>query len=367
MPVLDAVTLRCNGADYHGWQSVTITDAITQAAASFELGVTERWQRDDNGKRELHYWPLRAGDACQVQIAGRTIISGYIDVHNPSISPTSHSVRISGRSKTGDLIDCSTLHQPGNFNGQTVQQIATAIATPFGITVEMEAGLAPPTVDKFEIDQGESAFEAIERLCRKHQLLLIPTPDGNLQLTHSGRTNYPFVLAESEWVSASVTVDYSRRFSAYHAKAQRHGYDDTDPLQAARVHQITVMPDVARYRPLIVRPEGTTATADAKKRIDWQASHDLGDSLKMQVTVLGFHTPVGTVWKKNQRVHVYSRTLGVDQALLIESVRFEKSERGTFTTLQMTHPAAYQPKPPATQKKVDQISEKNEKGGYFDL
>ncbi len=349
MPALDIITLLVNGTEYRGWQSIHVTDSITQSAASFELRVTERWQRNDGGKRQLIYWKLRAGDACTVKVGGQTMLTGYIDVHQPAISATSHSVDVSGRSKTGDLIDCSAIHSPGNFHNQTVLQIASAISVPFGVNVEMGEGVAPPFVEKFELDNGETAFESIERLCRKHQLLLTATPAGNLQLTQASKSAYGFVL--DSWVSAQVTSDYSKRFSEYRAKAQRHGYDDEDPIKPTRVYQVTNVSGVGRYRPIIIRPEGTTDIADAKKRIDWQASRDLGASLKMQVKLVGFRTPgnagQGSIWQKNKLLHVFSTELGVNQQLLIESVQFEKSESGTFTTLELVHPQAHVPSPPS--------------------
>lgn len=362
MPALDIITLVVNGTEYRGWQSISVNDSIGSAASSFQLSVTERWQRNDGYQRQLIHWKLKSGDSCVVKVAGETLITGYIDVHNPAISATSHTVRVSGRSKTADLIDCSAVHSPGNFHDQTTLQIASAIASPFGISVEMGGGASPALVEKFELDNGETAFESIERLCRKHQLLITPTREGNLQLTYADKSAYGFVL--SHWIEASVTSDYSQRFSEYRAKGQRHGYDEIDPLKSSRVYKQTDVSGVGRYRPKIVRPEGTTTDADAQKRIDWQASRDLGDSLKMDITLLGFRTPgnagTGSIWQKNKRVAVSSEELGVGQQLLIESVSFEKSAQGTFTRLSLVHPHAYAPEPPSPGKAGGTA-----KSGYF--
>lgn len=352
MPALDIVTLTVNGVEYRGWQSISVNDSITSAASSFQLSVTERWQRDDGYQRELIHWKLVAGDSCAISVAGELLLTGYIDVHQPSISATSHTVSVSGRSKTCDLIDCSSIHSPGNFHNQTTKQIAGAIASPFGIAVEMGGGATPELVEKFELENGETAFESIERLCRKYQLLITPTPAGNLLLTYADRSAYGFVL--DYWKSASVTSDYSQRFSEYRAKGQRHGYDEIDPLKASRVYNTNNISGVGRYRPKIIRPEGTTTDSAGQKRIDWQASCDLGESLKMDITILGFRTPgnpgTGGIWKKNKRLTVKSEELGVDQQLLIESVSFEKSDQGTTTRLRLVHPHAYAPGPPSPVK-----------------
>nr|WP_249942232.1 hypothetical protein [Escherichia coli] len=46
-----------------------------------------------------------------LKINGQTVISGWLDQVNQSISATRYQITISGRDKTGDLVDCSAVHQ----------------------------------------------------------------------------------------------------------------------------------------------------------------------------------------------------------------------------------------------------------------
>ena len=344
---MSIVKLKVNGFLYSGWETINISTGIRQASAAFELTVNEKWQGRDDLNRIGATWKLQAGDACQVLIDDEQVISGFIDVHESTITHDSHSVSVSGRSRTADLVDCSAVHNPGNFVKQNILSIANSLSAPFDVeTVLGDNVRAVSSIEKFELNNGESVFEAVERCARKQQLLVTDNKDGELVLDQASDSAYSFPL--SGWESATFTADYSRRHSLYTAKAQQHGANFKDPLEAARVPGTVTDPAITRYRPLIVRPEGTTSPADALKRIRWQANRAIGESLRLVVTMTGFRDNNDDLWQKNRLINVYDETLGIDHQLLIESVRFSQStDTGTTTELELVHPGAYAPEPVA--------------------
>ena len=295
------------------------------------------------------------------------IINGYIDVHSASIDHSSHTVTVSGRSRTGDLVDCSAVHTPGNFKDQTLLNIANALTAPYSVPCVLGDSVgALPVISKFELNNGESVFEAIERAARKQQVMVTDNADGQLVLDQAGTSAYSFPL--SGWESASFTADYSRRHSVYIAKAQQHGHNFADPLEAARVPGTVTDPAITRYRPLIVRPEGTTNRQDAAKRIQWQANRDIGESLRLIATMTGFTDQNGDLWQKNRLISVYNEVLNIDHQLLIESVRFSQNEQsGTTTELSLVHPGAYAPEPVAVSSNSGKRTAAKSTSSYFDL
>ena len=106
--------------------------ALDSLASGFALTVTERSPEDGASAAG---WLAQAGAAVQIMIGGETVISGYIDVANPSMAATEHSISISGRSKAADLIDCSAEHGSGTWTNKTLAQIATDLAQPFGVAI----------------------------------------------------------------------------------------------------------------------------------------------------------------------------------------------------------------------------------------
>ena len=100
----------------------------------------------------------------------------------------------SGRDKAGDLIDCSAINAPGQWNNQKLEKIASAIAAPFGISVSAEVNTGE-AFKKFSIEQGETAYEAIHRLCKLRAVLCISDRQGGLLLTAAGNSRAATALA----------------------------------------------------------------------------------------------------------------------------------------------------------------------------
>lgn len=351
---------------YAGWKTIKVNDSLRSSCASFQLGVTERWQTEDERDLIWQRWKIRAGDACQVYIDDDVVITGYVDVHNTSISDSSHDVNLSGRSLAGDLVDCAVAHSPGNFVNQSVLSIARAIADPFSVSVEVgESVNSSIIVDKFEINNSETAFQAIDRLARKYQLLVTSSPLGKLILERANPISSGDVLRG--WKKAELTVDHSQRFSHYIGKSQQHGYDVNDPLLASQVNAEIRDKAIARYRPKIVRAEGSSNLPDLQKRIKWQSNRDLAKSIKLQCTMEGYRNERGQLWAKNQRYWVKDDVLGVDNEMLIESVVFSKANQsGSVSELSLVHPSVFEPEPVALSAVASSGLGENS-AGYLDL
>jgi len=182
---------------------------------------------------------------------------------------------------------------------------------------------------------------------------------------------YSFALAGYE--RASFVSDYSQRFSEYTAKGQQHGQDFDNPEDASRVTASTTDKAIGRYRPKIIRPEGSVNKLQAQKRINWQANRDLGKSLRFTATMTGFRDQAGDLWQKNRLIYVKDDRLGVDNLLLIESLRFRQAPRdgvGSVTELTLVHPGAYALEPAAIEQSATKLTKRKKTestNSYFDL
>ena len=119
------VSLKINGREFSGWKKISISRGLEQLAATFELTVTERW----SGQAKVI--PIKEGDACTLLINGSPLIVGYVDDADPFYTDKEHGMVVSGRDKTGDLIDCSA--PSTQFSGRTLGEVATDLCKPFGV------------------------------------------------------------------------------------------------------------------------------------------------------------------------------------------------------------------------------------------
>ena len=249
---MTGVELYVNGAKYEGWKSGSVTRSVEAAAGSFELSSVDKWERDKNP------WRIFPGDKCVVKINGVTLITGYVDSVAPSLSSGEHSIGISGRDATCDIVDCSAIVPSFEIRGQTIGGLAVLLCEPFGIRVVDESG-DKSVIPVAAVQPGETVFSCIEREARKKEVSITTDGAGALLLAKIGKERANDSLEQGKNViSASAEYDYSQRYSDYIVKAQASATGDSadawNPPQNA-VEARHKDANVKRYRPLVITAE----------------------------------------------------------------------------------------------------------------
>lgn len=157
------VRLEINGVKYGGWTKISIRRGIGQVAGTFELSITERWPGQPIPAK------IELGASCVVTVDGAPVITGYVDDVAPSYNAASHTVSVTGRDKTCDLVDCCP--PSTQLKGATLAAVARSLAAPFGIEVVDETGVG--VVPGFKTNPGDTVFETLEQLARAKGVLLL--------------------------------------------------------------------------------------------------------------------------------------------------------------------------------------------------
>ncbi len=331
------VQLKVNAAAYGGWKSVRIQRGIEQLAGAFQLGVSERWFGQAAPRRIL------PGDKCELSIDGEAVITGWVDDLRIDYDEHSHNVSVSGRDATGDLVDCSAIKGSGQFKGRTIGQIATDLCKPFGVAAKMAEGMdVGKAFTSFAIQEGETVFEALERMARIRAMLLTSDGLGGLLITRAGTERCPTQLKNGVNIKAAAAVlDHRDRFQEYLVKAQAPATDYWSGAAAAHVRGSAKDPAIKRYRPQIVVGESQADGLSAKDRAIWQSKMRAARSLNVTVRVEGWKHAEG-LWTPNTVVHITDDWLQLDHDLLIKTVTFTQDDReGTVAELALTDPHAY--------------------------
>lgn len=328
------VELKVKGGIFSGWESVEIKRGIEQICGTFQLSVTERWPGQDTPTSIL------SGSSCEVLLDGQTVITGYVDSPEPSFDEVSHAVSISGRDKTEDLVDCSAIHKSGQWKNRHLDEIATNICAPFGIKVIKLVDVGDPFTT-FNIQTGERAFEALDRMARMRAVLLMSDGLGNLIITRAGQSHIATELVEGENVKrGSGKFDWKERYSHYTVKGQHRGMDG-DPVDNARSPTGTADDAVIdRYRPLVILAEDQGHIASLKQRAEWEKNVRIGRANRVTVTVQGWKHADG-LWLPNTLVRLRAPSLYADLDLLIAQVTYKQNNNGTTTELELCRPEAF--------------------------
>lgn len=333
----DVVTLTLDGQRYEGWTGVRISRAIDTLSGSFDLSLTDR---ERIGSTRLK---LRAGSACTVSIDGETLITGWLDRISMDIDAQGHRLSVAGRDKSADLIDCAAIATPGSWTNVKLEAIAQQLAKPFGITVTAAASTGA-NIRKFALQQGETVFQAIERLCRFRGLLAVSTSDGNVELITPGTGSAVAQIVEGvNAKSLSGTHDVSERFSEYVVKGQSSGDDEVNGKAASAPSGKATDPAITRYRPLMIIGEEQADHGSLAKRAQWEATTRAAAAQEANITVVGWRIREGgPLWDRNTIATVASPSLYMDAPMLIAGVDLVKdADNGATAQLRLSPPEAF--------------------------
>lgn len=339
------IRLEVNGMDYTGWEEITVNKSIEAVSGKYSLKVSDLPDK----------FPIRPGDACKLFLNGKKIMDGYVDTAEADINSEDHSITITGRDKSADIVDCSATNPSQEFLNIGFAELLRKLAEPFGVSVTVNV----PGLEKFKKFslQQESAYEAIERACRLRGVFATATIDGDIVIDQYGVRRADVGLAIGQNVlTGSVTYDHTDRFSHYYVYGQQPGDDEVNGENSAQLVGTALDSDIKRFRPLVVVAEGAVNLAVAKQRAEWEAAVRAAKAVNTRITVQGWEqTQDGRLWDINELVPCDMPALGVTGEMLIKDVQFTiNNSGGTITNLTLTKKNAYLKQP-------DQKDEEEEK------
>lgn len=357
-PAVQELTLEVGGQVFSGWTEVQVVRSMEAAAGGFEISYVSSTRTG---------WRIEAGQRVAVSLAGKPVIAGWIDAVRHSYDATGHTLTVSGRDASADLVDCTAVHTPSEWRHLLLEELAAVLAAPFKVLVAAEVNVRP-VFPVFRLEPGETAWEAIERACRLRQCLAIPDGAGGLLITRAGASGAASGLLTGGMggnvIAFERASDQSDRFSSYTILAQRPGDADGQPTDFAHVSGTASDPGITRYRPLVLPAEDAADQAAAGVRAQWEAAIRRARAERARATVAGWTDGAGALWRPNTKVRHRDPWDG-DGEYLIATVEYTLSEAGTLTQLELVPPEAYLTEPGAVataeqrrKKKRDQALDK---------
>jgi len=332
------VSLYIDNMIYSGWTSLSIKRSLEAAAGSFSLTLTERWE--SGSAPSYTAWPIYDGDNAVVKIGNDIVITGYVDDVSISLSSTGHSITVSGRDLTEDIVDCSAINRPGQWLNRTLEQIASDLCGPFGVSVSSDVNTGGPIAEVI-IQPGETVYQTLEKIAKGRQLLITSTADGKLVFTQSSKNVLPVTLLEGENIlTCEASFSSKDRFSSYTVEGQPDSVCGYVFCKASASDAA-----VPRYRPLLVIAEEKANQAYCKNRAVWESLVRAAKAVSASVTVQGWRTPSGDLWAVNNLINISAPSIRIDGALLITEAEFRKDNSGTTTALVLKRQDAFLPDP----------------------
>lgn len=338
------VFISVGGEKFGGWTSFKIRQSLETLSSSFELDVTDKTNQLQNTE-----WPIRPQDECILYIDSDKLMTGYVDKVMPSITKDSHSIKVSGRDKTADLIDCSYTGTKNSYSKMTMFSLAKTLVDPFDINVKLDSSVDDTEKFQFTVNRNDTVFSNLNKKANNVGMLLITNEDGDLVIINSGNETLEETL---EWgrniEAAKVFYDSTNRFSEYIINAQtlfkqsKGGWGSDIKIKATAIDE-----GVKRFRPKIIKSSSPLSRTMAQDRANWEALIRSAKAQVVNVTVSGFRQATDLLWSINKLVSTYIPPLYVNPAieLLISTLEFTLDENGSFTKMVLKRPDAYESKP----------------------
>lgn len=342
----DDLTLKIGSRSLSGWLGVRVTRGIERCPADFEVTMTELFPG------QAKALVVQPQDACTVLLGTNPVITGYVDRFIPVIEPGVHTITVSGRSKSQDLVDCCAEWPNGQIVGSSALEIATKLAAPYGITIKGEVDTGAP-IPQFNLTLGETAYAIIERIARYRGLLVYDLPDGTVTLTRAGAGMMKSGARESTEKTpgnvqmAKFTASADQRFSTYDAFLQ--SMDTLGDLGEGGNLLATVKdPGMRRHRQRDIIAEAGGGGVDvANQRALWEMARRAGRSYRVDLTLDSWRDSAGTLWTPNNKIplELPSLKLPARTDWTIGEVTFKKDAYGTHADLIVMPRGAFLPEP----------------------
>ncbi|MGI4943823.1 MAG: phage baseplate assembly protein [Janthinobacterium lividum] len=345
--VPDDVTITTGGKIIGGWQAVRITRGIERMPSDFDIALTELYP----GAADQIV--IQPGAPCVVKLGADVVVTGYVDRYVPSISARGHGVRIQGRGKCQDLVDCSAGFRPDGThsfqrNVTSALSFAQELAKPFGISATLigeEAGGPIPTI---VINIGETLWEIVERIGAYRQLLAYEGADGNLILAQGQDTKAGSGFALGTNIeAATATFSADQRYSDFYVT-----WTSTDDLFQVRedtggvdgnLHAHVTDPTVTRFRPHgIISTQVDRGVDIGTRRATWEMNRRNGRSQSISLTCDNWRDSAGALWQPNTLATVDAQILKLPgKTWLISEVTYRRDDNGTHADLVLMPPDAF--------------------------
>ncbi len=345
-----SILLKVNGTIYTNFLSASVQVRLDTLSNSFSFNAVA----EDGDPL-----PFSKGDSCEVLIDDDTVVTGTIEILTVNYDANSHTIGITGRDKTGDLLDSTLTKLPAiTAQAVTLKQIIEQVINSLNTDVKVVDNVNPDpfknTINLLNVESGESAWQFIQRMARQRQVLLTSNAQGDIVITRAEPTVLPngvlqniIGATDNNILRGSVTYDDTGRYNKYILTSQlglipvsRSGAADNSLI----VNQVGTATDseIRVGRQLVLVAEGPFPVITNNERSLWEANIRKARGTIFNATVLG-HRINGTLWEINNLVSVTDVFSGIDGQMLINAVTFNLDvNSGSTTEIMLVEKNSYQ-------------------------
>jgi len=292
----------------------------------------------------------------QIYIGGNLIINGTVEKIAPSVTDTSNSVNVQGRSKTGVLVDCTfEKDDTMEFQKAALDEIANSVVSKFGIETSFPDGPGAIFEKAGPSSPTETVFNFLQNLSRQRSLLMSQNPAGELLFRRAKTSGVPvaeLIEGQQGILISTASFDGTKRFSKYDVFGQESGKNDNFAQLLAAISKKPAEVDVSSKDVtdnsiFAIRPKSIQGNDTNQGNIEnvatWTLTSDIAGSINIPIGYENWLRPDGQLWAENELILVQAPSIMIykPHVLLIKSVNFQSTADSKTVELGLTIPEAY--------------------------
>lgn len=338
------ITIRVNGNEYSGFIEAAASKDIEDLCGQFSFTATG------------YDFPIKIQDKCEIYVNGKKFLTGFVEKRHVSVNASTRTISIAGRDKLSLLVDNTVSQVYQYVGGQTLASFCRQIISDLGLDIDVIAKKNPiiPEEDFPSCEIDTTAFEVIDDVCKRLQVLATSDENGNLVLMSAGNDVFPTALVnepggdENNVLSASYDEDYTNRFYKYNVYSQDNfaelGFTPlpntpVPPGEPAPSPEYDVLASaidsaVSKKRKINLVMKNSYSEDQADNYAKYTSNIRRVESTQYEATVvLHQGTEGGRIWEHNKLYSINDGYCGINTQMLCKGITYSFSNEGETTTL----------------------------------
>jgi len=324
------IEITVNGLNFTRWETAQVSRSIDSSSSTFTMKTSS------NGPNQF---PIKRGDQVNINVDGESKIYGYVDEIRANGDATSHTVQVSGRDNTCDLIDSTVPDAAKTIEGPIkLKALCERVISALGaeITVIDNTGLTNEftAADLQAAESGDRCMDYLQSYSRKKQVFLIPSGSGDLIIFRPGADVAQTPLLHqignqsNNVKSWSVVQSQQSLFNTYICRSQDNiGFDSNADYSEEGLNRKgeSVDSSIRSSRFYELNAEESMTDSECLERSKEEANIRRARAIEYTAVVAGFSQLTGGLWDIGQRVTVKDEVAGVNGSFIIRSVEYTVS------------------------------------------
>ena len=342
------IKLIVNGREYTDIIQIEVEKDIDYISGSFSCVVANNFMSN---------FPIRVNDKVTVNIAGNDVIYGNVETLDDDIDTRSHSVTITGRDVTADLVR-SEIYSNADYSFTDLKSLIEAVMKDNGITnigVIDESNSEGNDFSEGESQVGETGqtiFDFISDYADKASKVLTSDGKGNVVIYSNSGINKSVVLNnsydnENRYIkNINYSIDFNDRYKRVIVKSQAEDLSSGGEDITAE----SIDDEVVRNITKVIISDTVSDKETAQRLADFEVNKRRSDSISYSCTVPSFFNISRIFWEPNLLVAIIDSNTGVNATMLLKGITYKYNlEEGSTSDLVFVSEDTYSLKTQASQ------------------